>query len=73
MLALGGAAMVLVGAGLMLSHPMVKKYVGQLGAERSGPGCRARHRALSEAQGDVTAARAALRYARSRSSPCPRG
>jgi hypothetical protein len=31
LLALGGAAMVLVGAGLMLSHPMVKKYVGQLG------------------------------------------
>jgi hypothetical protein len=31
LLALGGAAMVLVGAGLMLSHPMVRKYVGQLG------------------------------------------
>jgi hypothetical protein len=31
LLALGGAAMVLVGAGLMLSHPMVKRYVGQLG------------------------------------------
>jgi len=31
LLALGGAAMVLVGAGLMLSHPLVKRYVGQLG------------------------------------------
>jgi len=31
LLALGGAAMVLVGAGLMLSHPVVRRYVGQLG------------------------------------------
>jgi hypothetical protein len=31
LLALGGAAMVLIGAGLMLSHPLVKRYVGQLG------------------------------------------
>jgi hypothetical protein len=31
LLALGGAAMFLVGAGLMLSHPMVKRYVSQLG------------------------------------------
>ncbi|HEV3276506.1 MAG TPA: hypothetical protein VG860_06785 [Terriglobia bacterium] len=31
LIALGGAAMVLVGAGLMLSHPMVKRYVGSLG------------------------------------------
>jgi hypothetical protein len=31
LLALGGAAMVLVGAGLMLSYPLVKRYVGQLG------------------------------------------
>jgi hypothetical protein len=30
LLALGGAAMVLVGAGLMLSHPLVRRYVGQL-------------------------------------------
>jgi hypothetical protein len=30
LLALGGAAMVLVGAGLMLSHPVVRRYVGQL-------------------------------------------
>jgi hypothetical protein len=31
LIALGGAAMVLVGAGLMLSHPLVKQYVGKLG------------------------------------------
>jgi hypothetical protein len=31
LLALGGAAMVLVGAGLMLSHPLVRRYVSQLG------------------------------------------
>jgi hypothetical protein len=31
LIALGGAAMVLVGAGLMLSHPVVRQYVGKLG------------------------------------------
>jgi hypothetical protein len=29
LLVLGGAAMVLLGAGLMLSHPLVKRYVDQ--------------------------------------------
>jgi hypothetical protein len=29
--ALGGAALVLFGAGLMMSHPLVRRYVGELG------------------------------------------
>jgi hypothetical protein len=29
--ALGGAALVLFGAGLMMSHPLVRRYLGQLG------------------------------------------
>jgi hypothetical protein len=28
---LGGAALVLFGAGLMMSHPLVRRYLGQLG------------------------------------------
>ncbi len=31
MFALGGAALVLFGAGLMMSHPLVRRYVGDLG------------------------------------------
>jgi hypothetical protein len=29
---LGGAAMILFGTGLILSNPMVRRYLGQLGA-----------------------------------------
>jgi hypothetical protein len=31
LIVLGGAALVLFGAGLMMSHPLVRRYLGQLG------------------------------------------
>jgi hypothetical protein len=29
--AVGGAALVVLGAGLIISHPLVRRYVGQMG------------------------------------------
>ena len=52
---LGGVAMIVFGAGLILSNPTVRGYMSQIGIGKPCGRCHARYPALFQAAGNVRA------------------
>ncbi len=52
---LGGVAMIVFGAGLILSNPFVRRYMSQMGVGNLAERCHARYPAIFQTAGDVGA------------------